>query len=71
MFFRPWFFIVHFAIVTRCNYTILSVVQTYLRVSICVYVTIYMYMRVCLRISIYVCVLPYRISIRTCVCIYI
>lgn len=71
MFFRPWFFIVHFAIVTRCNYTILSVVQTYLRVSICVYVTIYMYMRVCLRISTYVCVLPYRISIRICVCIYI
>lgn len=71
MFFRLWFFIVHFSIATRCNYTILSVVQTYLRVSICVYVTIYMYMRACLRISIYVCVLPYRISIQTYVCIYI
>lgn len=47
MFFRPRFFIIHFAVVTRCNYTILSVRTTYLRVSICVHVTIYKYMRTC------------------------
>lgn len=70
MFFRPWFFIVHFAVVARCNYTILSVRTNLLRVFIYVYVTIYMYMRACLRISICVRVSTVYLYVPVCASIF-
>lgn len=68
MFFRLWFFIVHFAVVTRCNYTILSIrtnMSAYIYLCVCNYIYVY----ASVPTYIYLRVRVYRI--RTCVCIYI
>lgn len=71
MFFRLWFFIVHFSIATRCNYTILSVVQTYL--PACIYLCVCNYIYVYASVSTYIylrvrATLPY---IYTDLCVHL